>query len=278
MPATSPPDRFEPGVRYPAMTILRLASPLAMLALSHLALAGTAVTVEDTCTPEDRVTSNPVKPDVFVSHDKAYAPRDIVIKVLGGSALGRPCAETTTIHPQNDPTGPTVGTSESAADLSDEDIRQRLDSFMRMHATTTGVGQGGAFPSFTCAQGTCTLPTPLQRSAGFLMGGHRAGSYDPLGTFAFLQTPPSTDNTRIRAIPFLVMTAGDNDWLEFSNWGVVFWKARVADFVVNQLYFAVVPDSALRSGPNFWGFYLNTSAPADSQLYVPRVPAPPAPK
>lgn len=72
--------------------------------------------------------------------------------------------------------------------------------------------------------------------------------------------------------------AGDNDWLEFSNWGVVFWKARVADFVVNQLYFAVIPDSALRSGPNFWGFYLNTSAPADSQLYVPRVPAPPAPK
>jgi hypothetical protein len=245
-----------------------------LLSLAQLAAGGTVATVSDTCTPEERLSANSVKPDIFMTRDKPFATQDLVIRQLGGRSLGRPCKLETVIHPRNDAAGPSVGTTESTDNLSPAETVARLNSFYQWFINTSVVGQAGAFPALQCSPGLCQLPATLRGGSGFLIAEGRSGSSDSSGTYELLETSTPAPDAANLSIPFVVMSAGDDDWLEFSNWGAVFWKAPVTDFVPNQLYFAVVPSSAIRPAVNVWGFFLNTTAPANTGIYIPRI-APP---
>ena len=242
-----------------------------------IAHAGVVVTVNDTCSEAERAAANAVEPDLFVSHSKAFAPEDLVIRESGGAKLGRPCALETLIHPQNEPEGPSVGETVAAADLSSDQRAAWLTTFYRLFIDSGTIGRAGAFPPYRCAVVTCPLPRSLQGGGGFQIKKGGSGESESAGTYLFLQTkrvPQSADHV---GFPFVVLARSEEDWLEVSNRGVVVWKARVSEFQLNQLYFAVLPETTLKAQRGILGVFLNPSPNSQSLLYVPTSAPPPAP-
>lgn len=254
---------------------------LACLILSGAARAGMTVDVTDTCGEKGRTPAAEARDDMTVVGIHTSGPEDLVIRDYAGNPTRWGCAKVSVIHPRNVPEGPGLGETEAGADMSDEAQQERLASFYPLMQRAIALRQTESFGPYRCSVVQCPIPEFLKRGSGFqLRHGTElglSGTAEYLGTFAFFEaTRPATDEHPLR-IPFVVLRADPGDWLEFSNRGAVFWKARVTDFKPGQVYFAVVPE-AVRDVPHgVWGIYLNSAAASDSVIYVPTQPPLPLP-
>ena len=253
---------------------------LSIVALDKAAQAGMTVTVSDTCTAAERAAEKPGPFDGnMVIPGRAFAPQDLTIHEPGPQTLRHPCAMDTVIHPVNAPSGPAIGTTEMVGDLNEAQISDRLNAFYGVFQSSLEIGQAGASPFFRCAIPTCPLPDILAPTSGILMRTGASGGDESLGAYLFINGRRHAHDPLLRAIPFVVLAAHEDDWLEFSNRGTIFWKAPVTDFKLNQLYFAVVPESAQENAFGLWGYYLNDTLASASVVYVPTfAPPPPLPQ
>jgi hypothetical protein len=250
--------------------ILILLVSAAGVGLGGGAAAGVTTSVTDTCSAEEHVAGD-LTGELFTQlrGNVPGAQDDFVLHEPSGRPSGKPCARDTRIHPFNDTNGPAVGAAQEASTLGEEAVKKALADFATVAAKLLAGRQAGAMPHFECLVGRpCALPAPLQRSRGFQLRLSAGGGMQPAGTYTFLQYRPVAGDPARYSIPFVILEASPDDWLEFSMRGEVFWKTQLVDLKVGELYFVPVPEVP-EHALQLLGLYLNAESGSRSVVYVP---------
>lgn len=240
------------------------------LCASTQSLAGVAVQVADSCTPEQHAAGDVARElEATIRTNVPFAAEDFVIHEPSGDALRSPCARDTHIHPFNDFDGVAVGEAQ-ASHLEGDALERAFAPFAVLVARSVTINPRGAMPRFRCLAGQpCLLPDALRKASGFELKVSAAGGLMPSGTYIFFgyrRTPADAVEVRI---PFIVLKAHTGDVLELSLQGEVFWRSRLDELDAGQLYFASVPDTLPSHALAVIGLYLNAQAASDSEVLIP---------
>lgn len=226
--------------------------------------AGVDVSVLSSC--EQTMAGRPgvrVETSVFVNQ-AAFLVQSFIVRDRYRSGPTDDCVAETRLDFVNEPAGPERGTTLNAAQLPAPDVRKLLSDFGEFWNGGADVWQA-ANRLIQCPPAQCGAIDPaLGTTVISLVEG-------PVPPFIVIQTDVDAAKRvsgRI-AIPFLVAEVGQDDWLEISNRGRVFWKWPLKDLTAGQLYFAMVPDDALTPLAGVWGVYVNSDGARDSTVYMP---------
>ena len=226
----------------------------AVLAISPtLSAAGVRAESIHECAPAQfvrtGVNQNVAAPNSLLIHDD-YVTNGLTV-----------CAAATAVYLKNEADGPALGTTIRASSLPAAEVEALLRAFTKIWGTGLVVWHSPLVTAGQCDG--CEQSPQLIGNEIFRLP---EGSPSPQVT---IKTQAIAEAPERLVIPFVVARAGDDDWLEMSNRGRVFWRMPVAQFEAEKLYFAEVPREFIDARPAVWIIYLNGDGATDSVVYAP---------
>jgi len=175
------------------------------------------------------------------------------------------CSANATIRLRNEPEGPIEGTTLDASALSRSEVQQLFLDFGKLWRGGVEVWRTGAITREVCRVAQCEAAASPNGTAVMVL---KEETVAPGPGIMIQALGDATPAGRV-AIPFWVIASGDDDWLEMSNRGQVFWKMPTSGLTLGRLYFAMIPRQFLTPGSGVWAVYLNSAGIGDSTVYVP---------
>jgi len=216
--------------------------------------AGVSADEEGSCT-----AGGPISTTVMVnaaSHDS------LRIRDSFGSPGPTRCTADTILRLTNEPEGRAIGDTLDASRLTDRELSEWVGQFGKLWDSGVDVWHSPTVHIGRCEAEGCAAAGPFRGTVVLVLA---EGSPAPA---TVVETAAPVSTAANLGIPFVIAQAGDDDWLEMSNRGRIFWKTPLKDLRPGELYFAVVPPEVMDSRPAVWTIYLNSYGARDSTVYV----------
>jgi hypothetical protein len=179
---------------------------------------------------------------------------------IGSPGLTR-CTADTIVRLSNEPEGSAIGDTLDASTLTDHELSEWVGQFGKLWDSSVDVWHSPTVHIGLCEAEGCAAG-PFRGTVVLVL---TEGSPAPA---AVVETAAPVSTASNLGIPFVIAQVGDDDWLEMSNRGRIFWKMPLKDLRAGELYFAVVPREVGGSRPAVWTIYLNSYGARDSTVYV----------
>ena len=185
------------------------------------------------------------------------------------------CYTDTKVELRNDPDGARVGITLEADSLSEADTRRLFADFRGLWRGAVEVWEARSVQRGLCRAGECGGIAALDLMPMLELGEDVLGADLKVSAIVIRTLRGASDPAAHLTIPFFVKAVGDDDWLEMSNRGRVFWRMPTRELTPGHLYFAVIPLEFLTPGSGVWTVFLDSKGIGDSIVYVP-IPSEPA--